>query len=268
MSHHDDHDHDLDTPGVSIAAAPAPDFVDRHGRCLRNSDDDQAWADLLAPTRRRFLRSAGLAAGGIGAAAFGGSLHAATPAGDAPLGDPGFRAVIPARDAGRSPWGYDTANEPGVRPVSVRPRDGASGLPDAPRPYTDIYSYHAHVYFDEDTYQKADRLRTWVVERFPVELGNWNLEPRGPHVTPSYYFGFTNDLLPVVVPWLQLNSLGLTILLHPNSDDPRADHLYYTLWVNRSQPVNAYGMKRPGEPGAPQIEKILPNIVPTRTLET
>ncbi|HCT29068.1 MAG TPA: aromatic ring-cleaving dioxygenase, partial [Stenotrophomonas sp.] len=41
--------------------------------------------------------------------------------------------------------------------------------------------------------------------------GNWNLEPRGPHVTPSFYFGFTNDLLPVLVPWLQLNSLGLTI---------------------------------------------------------
>ena len=75
-----------------------------------------------------------------------------------------------------------------------------------------------------------------------MELGNWNLEPRGPHVTPSFYFGFTNDLLPMIVPWLQLNSLGLTILLHPNTDDPRADHLYYTLWVNRSQPVNAYGM--------------------------
>jgi aromatic ring-cleaving dioxygenase len=60
-----------------------------------------------------------------------------------------------------------------------------------------------------------------------------------PHVTPSFYFGFTNDLLPIIVPWHQLNSLGLTILLHPNTDDPRSDHLYYTPWVNRSQPVNA-----------------------------
>lgn len=267
MSHHDDHDHSLDHPGIAIPAAPAPDFVDRHGRCLRNSDEDQAWADLLAPTRRRFLVNAGLAAGGITAATLAGGVQAATPAVNAPLGDPAFRPVIPPRDEGRSPWGYHTANEPATRPVSVRPRDGATGLPDKPRPYTDIYSYHAHIYFDEDTYTKAALLRKWVAERFPVELGNWNLEPRGPHVTPSYYFGFTNDLLPVVVPWLQLNSLGLTILLHPNSDDPRADHLYYTLWVNRSQPVNAYGMKRPGEPGAPKIEKILPNIVPTIKLE-
>jgi aromatic ring-cleaving dioxygenase len=87
-------------------------------------------------------------------------------------------------------------------------------------------------------------------------------------VTPSFYFGFTNDLLPMIVPWLQLNSLGLTILLHPNTDDPRADHLYYTLWVNRSQAVNAYNMRRPGQEGAPAIEKIFPNTRPTVKLET
>lgn len=267
MNQHDDHhDHALDHPGIEIPAAPPPDFIDRHGRSLRNTSEDQAWADLLAPTRRRFLLNAGLAAGGLTAAVAGGGVQAAQPT-DAPLGDPAFRSVLPPRDEGRSPWGYDTANEPTTRPDSTRP-EGGNGLPDKPLPYTRITSYHAHIYFDEDSYAKAALLRKWVAERFPVELGNWNLEPRGPHVTPSYYFGFTNDLLPVVVPWLQLNSLGLTILLHPNSDDPRADHLYYTLWVNRSQPVNAFNWKPAGEPGAPQPEKIFPNIVPTIALET
>jgi len=270
MSHHEQehaHAHALDHPGIDIPAAPPPDVVDRHGRSLRNTDEDQAWADLLSPTRRRLLVNAGLAAGGITAAAASGGIAQAAGAQAPSLGDPGFRPIVPPRDEGSSPWGYDTASEPATRPASIRP-EGGFGLPDKPRPYTDIHSYHAHIYFDEDTYAKAALLRKWVAERFPVELGNWNLEPRGPHVTPSYYFGFTNDLLPVVVPWLQLNSLGLTILLHPNSDDPRADHLYYTLWVNRSQPVNAFNWKRPGEQGAPQIEKILPNIVPTVPLET
>ena len=110
--------------------------------------------------------------------------------------------------------------------------------------------------------------RRWAGERFPVEMGDWNLQPRGPHVTPSFYFGFTNDLLTVLIPWLQLNSLGLTTLVHPNTDDPRADHLYYTLWVNRSQPVNAYNMKAPRDKeGNVQIEKILPNVTPTVKLE-
>ncbi len=227
---------------------------------------DEEWADLLAPTRRRFLLNAGLAASGLTVAAASADVRAA-PRAHAPLGDPDFRPVVPPHDVGKSPWGYETANEPTARPASIRP-EGGDGLPDKPLPYTKITSYHAHVYFDEDTHTKAALLRKWVIERFPVELGNWNLEPRGPHVTPSFYFGFTNDLLPVVVPWLQLNSLGLTILLHPNSDDPRADHLYYTLWVNRSQPVNAFNWKRQGEAGAPQLEKIFPNIVPTLKLET
>lgn len=68
---------------------------------------------------------------------------------------------------------------------------------------------------DENSYQKAALLRRWADERFAVELGNWSLELRGPHVTPSFYFGFSNELLPVRVPWLPLSSLGLTILIHP-----------------------------------------------------
>jgi hypothetical protein len=42
-----------------------------------------------------------------------------------------------------------------------------------------------------------------------VELGNWNLTPRGPHVTPSFYLGFNNEPAPIAVPWLQLNSLRI-----------------------------------------------------------
>lgn len=87
-------------------------------------------------------------------------------------------------------------------------------------------------------------------------------------MTPSFYFGFTNDHLTVIVPWLQLNSLGLTTLVHPNTDDPRADHLCYTLWVNRSQPVNAYNMKIPRDKdGKALVEKILPNVRPKVKLE-
>ena len=231
-------------------------------RIIHNTEEDQEWADLLSPTRRRFIVGAGLTAVGVMA----GDVPAAgqeviSPAGSA------FKPIVPPPDVGKSPWGYETYKEPTPRPLSLRPGE-ERGLPKKPRPYTDIKSYHAHFYFDEDTYEKAALVRKWSVERFPVELGNWNLEPRGPHVTPSFYFGFTNDLLPIIVPWLQLNSLGLTILLHPNTDDPRADHLYYTLWVNRSQPVNAYNMRTPGQGGAASIEKIFPNTRPTVKLET
>jgi len=214
---------------------------------------DLEWANLLSPQRRTVLRGGGLVA----------ALAASGLAGTALAQESAVKRVKPA--PGKSPWGEHTDTAPTPRPASVRP--GEETLPSKPRAYTDIESYHAHIYFDEDNYQKAALIRKWAAERFQIELGDWNLEPRGPHVTPSFYFGFTNDLLPVIVPWLQLNSLGLTILIHPNTEDPRADHLYYALWVNRSQPVNGYAMKKPG-PGEPRVEQIFVNTRPTVKIET
>ena len=202
-----------------------------------------------------------LFAGGLAAAA---SIAPATASAEDGAKIPPPTKQPPTPAGGKSPWGYDTARQPTPRPVSVRP--GEAVLPQTPRPYTDIKSYHAHIYFDEDTSEKAALLRRWVAERFSVELGDWNLTPRGPHTTPSFYFAFTNDLLHVMLPWLQLNSLGLTILLHPNTDDTRADHLYYTAWINRSQPVNAYGMKKTTT--EPIIEPVYPNTQPTIPIET
>lgn len=245
-----------------------------NARIVPNSELDQQWADWLAPTRRNLL----LAGGGV--AAMGGMV-AAQPAFAADLGkDPistsrkafhtlngNFTPYVSPPDRAMSEWGTATLKQVTARPAGLWPGT-EKGLPSGPRALTDIKSYHAHFYFDYDNYEKAALIRRWVGERFPVELGDWNLEPRGPHTTPSFYFGFTNDLLPVVIPWLQLNSLGLTILVHPNTGDPRSDHLYYTLWVNRAQPVNAYEMKAPRDKnGNVLVEQIIPNIVPTVKLE-
>lgn len=246
----------MDNPAARAPVPPDP--VDRH------------WADLLSPSRRRLLRDAGLAGAGLAAAA--GPALAATPLATATDRTPALAAtdargvLRPIQGPGTSPWGTATAGQPTVRPPGYRPDERP--LPATPRPYTQVRSYHAHIYFDEDTHEKAALIRRWSAERFPVELGDWNLEPRGPHVTPSFYFGFNNELLPILVPWLQLNSLGLTILLHPNTGDPRSDHLYYALWVNRSQPVNAYAWRRFVDGGGADTEQINPNVVPTVPLET
>ena len=226
---------------------------------IHTMESDQDWADLLSPGRRQLLLHSGLTAASLitvglaGESLAKGQVRGETQAPPAP----GSKPTAP----GKSPWGYETDKQPTPRPVSLRPGEGT--LPTTPRRYTDIKSYHAHVYFDEDTYKKAALIRGWAAERFHIELGDWNLEPRGPHVTPSFYFGFTNDLVPIIIPWLQLNSLGLTILLHPNTDDPRADHLYYALWVNRSQPVNAYNWPKRGEGKEPDLEQIYPNTRPS-----
>lgn len=230
---------------------------------------------IVQSSRRNLLKTAIAGAGSLAAlfavypslAATGINPLTTTPANKPLSRSAEFKAYVPPAAQGTSPWGEQTHLEKPVRPTSVQP-SLQDGLPESPRAYTEVLSYHAHVYFDEDTYYKAARLRQWVIERFPVELGNWILKPRGPHVTPSFYFGFTNDLLPVLIPWLQLNSLGLTILLHPNTDNPKADHLYYTLWVNRSQPVDGYRLPESVSAIGQQPEQIFPNIQPVKAIET
>ena len=239
-----------------------PDNVDP----VVDEGKDRDWADLLSPGRRQALRGTGLA---IGALAFTGlAIPAAAADTKASIGlaDAGKNFAEPPHKPGESPWGYETYKQPTTRPTGSRP--GEKQLPSSPRPYTEIKSYHAHVYFDEDSYAKAALIRRWSAERFSVELGDWNTEPRGPHTTPSFYFGFKTDLFPTVVPWLQLNSLGLTILIHPNTVDPRADHLYYALWVNRSQPVNAFDWPTLDQRKELTIEQIFPNTQPRVSLET
>lgn len=135
----------------------------------------------------------------------------------------------------------------------------------SPRSYHDIDSYHAHIYFDDKGSKNAAILRSWVAERFAVELGPWHNAAFGPHTTASYYFGFKKELLPTVLPWLILNRLGLTVLIHPNTDNPYDDHLVHALWLGTKQAINAerlpHSLKAIGQP----LEVINVNTAPVRT---
>src|SRR5258708_37496312 len=103
--------------------------------------------DRFAPSRRQLM--AGIAAATLGGA---GATAASFVAAGAAAQDP-----TPQDPAGKSPWGYETFKEPTPAPLSLRP--GEQVLPAQPRRYTDIKSYHAHIYFDEDTHHKAALLR-------------------------------------------------------------------------------------------------------------
>lgn len=117
----------------------------------------------------------------------------------------------------------------------------------ATSPERSIVSWHAHVYFDPaSTRPQAEGVRRGVAQRFKVQLGRWHDVPVGPHTAAMYQIAFDVAVFAEFVPWLALHREGLSVLVHPNTRAPRADHLIHALWLG---------------PPLPLLEDVLPEAI-------
>jgi DOPA 4,5-dioxygenase len=109
---------------------------------------------------------------------------------------------------------------------------------------SEVTGYHAHVYFDPEERDAADRLRQGLARRFTVELGRWHDRPVGPHAKPMYQVKFAPDQFGAIVPWLMLNRERLSILVHPTTGDDVADHDEKPLWLGDPLPIDVAFLRR------------------------
>lgn len=103
-----------------------------------------------------------------------------------------------------------------------------------PTPITGIDGWHAHIYYDPATTRAtAERLREWIASAFEVTLGRWHDVKVGPHPQAMFQIAFGNAAFPQLVPFLAMNRMGLTILVHPNTENEYLDHLVHSMWMGQ-----------------------------------
>jgi aromatic ring-cleaving dioxygenase len=101
-----------------------------------------------------------------------------------------------------------------------------------------IKAYHAHVYYEPSTKDRAASLRDEVAARFrDFRLGRWHDAPVGPHTRAMYQILFGPDRFTDFLPWLMLNRQGLAILVHPETGNEYKDHAEHALWLGEMLPL-------------------------------
>jgi DOPA 4,5-dioxygenase len=98
--------------------------------------------------------------------------------------------------------------------------------------------YHAHVYFEPTSRDRAQRLCEAAGHILGVSVGRMHDGPVGPHPRASCQLAFGTEQLDTVIPWLIMNRNGLTVFAHALTGDILKDHTDHVLWLGVSEVLN------------------------------
>ena len=101
-----------------------------------------------------------------------------------------------------------------------------------------IHGFHAHVYYDEKTYDQAKRLCDTAGLMFPISVGYMHKQAVGPHPCWSCQLSLDMSDFADVVGWLCLNRDDLTVFIHPVTHDHLKDHSSHAMWMGEIEPLN------------------------------
>ena len=98
-------------------------------------------------------------------------------------------------------------------------------------------NYHAHLYFCDVTFGRAEGLRAELTERFGEQVRLFPLHAKavGPHPVPSFGVAFTSPIVDDIRAWLKALAPEISGLLHPITADDREAHTEYAEWYGNEQ---------------------------------
>lgn len=111
-------------------------------------------------------------------------------------------------------------------------------MPASKRPVNAHDAYHAHVYYDQHTVEQAAQFCKEAGERFNLKVGRMHQALVGPHPKWSCQITFFADDFDVLVPWLDENRPGLTILIHALTGDDLKDHTEHASFLGDRVALN------------------------------
>jgi len=111
--------------------------------------------------------------------------------------------------------------------------------------------YHAHIYYVPERRAVAEdlqrRLKQAKATREIAQLlfvGELRDGKVGPHPIPQFEIHFRKQALPAIRPVLEAS--GLTVLVHPLTDDDLADHTRLAQWIGEPIELDLTTLDPPG----------------------
>jgi aromatic ring-cleaving dioxygenase len=101
-----------------------------------------------------------------------------------------------------------------------------------------VRDFHAHIYFDADQLDRAQRLAEAAHERFGVPVGRFHVHPVGPHPRGSCQLTVQPEQFGDFAQWMALNRDGLTIFAHTSTGEDLADHKDHAIWFGASETLD------------------------------
>ncbi|GAM60920.1 DOPA 4,5-dioxygenase [Vibrio ishigakensis] len=99
------------------------------------------------------------------------------------------------------------------------------------RPINAHSNYHAHVYFDAISLDFATKLCHQAGDKFGLQIGRVHQRNVGPHTKWSCQLIFTKDDFDAVIPWLDSERDGLSVLVHGVTGEDLKDHTEHAYWL-------------------------------------